>query len=430
MTGKAGHSAGEAQPDQTGDSPISALVAELDGPPWARVLRVVGHREAERLMATMGVEARELPSLTQKVLHRLVQVGPLPNPLARSLKSHFTHVGGDAAIPGAAYDQDGESEVILIGRLDQLSSLCRRLEIGVPELRRVGEVLDQALRRDANVGGEVRARDFRLECGRATTVMGILNVTPDSFSDGGLFESVDAAIKRGVEMVAEGAGIIDVGGASSRPNADEVDPSVEAERVIPVIKELASEIEVPISIDTTNAGVAEAAIDAGASIVNDITALTADPAMGALAAATGAAVVLMHMRGNPRTMTSEVEYEDLVGEVWQYLAERIIAAVDVGIDPAAIVVDPGIGFAKTSEQSLTILRRLGEFRSLGAPLLVGVSRKSFIGQALELPVGERLEGTLAAVAWCVFQGAWGVRVHDVGQASRACRMIDAILSAP
>lgn len=419
-----------ALPDGAGDRELAALVAELDGPPWARVLRVVGHREAERLMATMGVEAREIPPLTQKVLHRLVQVGPLPNPLARSLKSHFTHLGGDAAIPGAAYDQDGESEVILIGRLDQLASLCRRLEIGVPELRRVGDVLDQALRRDAVVGGEIAARNFRLECGRATTIMGILNVTPDSFSDGGQFEAVEAAVKRGVEMVAEGAGIIDIGGASSRPNAGEVDPSVEAGRVVPVIKELATEVGVPISIDTTHASVAEAAIEAGASMINDITALTSDPAMGAVAAATGAAVVLMHMRGNPRTMSDEVEYEDLVGEVWQYLAERIMGALDVGVDASAIVVDPGIGFAKTSEQSLTILRRLGEFRSLGAPLLVGVSRKSFIGQALELPVGDRLEGTLAAVAWCVFQGAWGVRVHDVCQASRACRMIDSILSAP
>lgn len=430
MTEEVGLPTQPTLPDRAGGKELAALVAELDGPPWARVLRVVGHREAERLMGTMGVEAREIPPLTQKVLHRLVQVGPLANPLARSLKSHFTHVGGDAAIPGAAYDQDGESEVILIGRLDQLASLCRRLEIGVPELRRVGEVLDQALRRDATAGGEVTACDFRLACGRATTVMGILNVTPDSFSDGGLFESVDSAVKRGVEMVGEGAGIIDIGGASSRPNAGEVDPSVEAERVIPVIKELAGEIDVPISIDTTHASVAEAAIEAGASIINDITALTSDPAMGSVTAATGAAVVLMHMRGNPRTMSGQVEYEDLVGEVWKYLAERIMGALNAGVNASAIVVDPGIGFAKTSDQSLTILRRLGEFRSLGAPLLVGVSRKSFIGQALELPVGDRLEGTLAAVAWCVFQGAWGVRVHDVCQASRASRMIDSILSAP
>lgn len=430
MTEEVRSSGKPVTPDRPEGRDPAALVAELSGPPWARVLRVVGHREAERLMATMGVEAREIPQLTQKVLHRLVQVGPLPNPLARSLKSHFSHVGGDAAIPGAAYDQDGESEVILIGRLDQLASLGRRLEIGVPELRRVGEVLEQALRRDATSGGEITARDYRLMCGRATTVMGILNVTPDSFSDGGLFESADAAVKRGVEMVAEGAGIIDIGGASSRPNASEVDPSVEAKRVIPVIRELASEVEVPISIDTTHASVAEAAIEAGASIINDITALTSDPAMGTVAADAGTAVVLMHMRGNPRTMSGEVEYEDLVGEVWQYLAERIMGALEAGIDASAIIVDPGIGFAKTSEQSLTILRRLGEFRSLGAPLMVGVSRKSFIGQALELPVGDRLEGTLAAVAWCVFQGAWGVRVHDPCQVSRVCRMIDSILSAP
>lgn len=421
----------DSVPDNISDLRASADTGlDLDGPPWARVLRVVGHREAERLMATLGVEAREIAPLTQKVLHRLVQVGPLPNPQARSLKSHFTHVGGDAAIPGAAYDQDGESEVILIGRLDQLSSLCRRLEIGVPELRRVGEVLNDALHRDATAGGEIIARDFRLDCSRSTAVMGILNVTPDSFSDGGKFASVDDAVKRGIEMAAEGADVIDVGGASSRPHAEEVDPDEEARRVIPVIRELSQQLAIPLSVDTTHASVASEALSAGASIINDITALTSDIEMSSLAAESGAAVVLMHMRGTPQTMVTDIEYEDLVGEVWRYLADRIISTRHAGIGASSIIVDPGIGFAKTADQSRTILRRLGEFRSLGVPLLVGPSRKSFIGQSLDLPVEDRLEGTLGSIAWCVFQGAWGVRVHDVKEVSRTCQMVDSILSAP
>lgn len=407
----------------------SELTRELGGPPWARVLRIVGHREAERVMASLGVDSREIGPLTKKVLHRLVQLGPLPNPLARSLKSHFTHIGGDAAIPGSAYDDDGESEVILIGQLDQLSRLSRRLTVAVPELRRVGEVLDQALRRDAISGNEVVARDFRLDGERRVHVMGILNVTPDSFSDGGKFEDFDAAVARGIEMAAEGADIVDVGGVSSRPGASEVEPEIEIERVIPVIRELSKEINVPISIDTTNARVAELAIEAGASIINDISALSLDGAMANVAVQSRAAVILMHMRGTPSTMMHQTFYEDLVGEVWRYLANRVVFAREAGIRAESIVVDPGIGFAKAAEQSLTILRRLGEFRSLGVPLLVGVSRKSFIGEALDLPVAQRLEGTLAAVGWCIFQGAWGVRVHDVKEVSRVCQMVSAILSA-
>lgn len=224
--------------------------------------------------------------------------------------------------------------------------------------------------------------------------------------------------------------MIDIGGASSRPGADEVEPRVEAERVLPVIRMVADEVDLPISIDTTRASVAELAIGAGASIVNDISALSADAAMAGVIGDSGAAAVLMHMRGNPRTMTQETTYADLVGDVWRHLAARISEARESGIPAESIIVDPGIGFAKTVEQNLTILRRLGEFRSLGVPLLVGTSRKSFIGHVLDLPIDARIEGSMATVAWCVLQGAWAVRVHDVTQTVRVCRMIDAILAAP
>lgn len=408
---------------------VTSLRKEIEGPPWARVLRVVGHREAERLLASLGVDSREVPHLTRQVLHRLVQVGPLPNPLALRLKAQFTHIGGEAAIPGSAYDQEGESEVILIGHLEELEILRRRLEVGVPELRAVGNVIEQALIRDTRQSGFLVARSQTIGVGDGTKIMGVINATPDSFSDGGEYLDAAAAIKRGIEIASQGADIIDIGGASSRPGAEEIDVDVEIERVVPVIKALASEVDLPISVDTTSAIVAEKAIEAGAVMVNDISAMTADREMAGVVADSGAAVVLMHMRGDPRTMQQQTDYEDLLGEVWRHLATRVAEARSLGIARDSIVVDPGIGFAKTADQNLTILRRLGEFRSLGLPLLVGPSRKSFIGQVLDLPVDDRLEGTSATVAWCVFQGAWSVRVHDVAAAFRVCRMVDAIVAA-
>lgn len=401
----------------------------LEGPPWARVLRVVGHREAERLLTSLGVDERELGGLSSKVLHRLIQVGPIPNPLALRLKAQFTHLGGEAAIPGSAYDSEGESEVILVGQLDRFTVLAKHLAVGVPELRDVGSVIEQALARDARRAGRFVARNHEIGVGSGTRVMGIINTTPDSFSDGGLYLDRRAAVERGVAMVAEGAAMLDIGGASSRPGAAEVSVVEESSRVVPVIADLAGEVDIPISIDTSSAEVAEKAIEAGASIVNDISAMTADGRMTEVVATSGAGVILMHMRGTPQTMQSQTEYGDLVGDVWRYLASRVIAAEGAGIRPESIAIDPGIGFAKTPDQSLTILGRLGEFRSLGVPLLVGTSRKSFIGSVLDAEVDDRGDGTAATVSWCAFQGAWCVRVHEVASAVRACKMIEAILTS-
>jgi dihydropteroate synthase len=259
--------------------------------------------------------------------------------------------------------------------------------------------------------------------------MGVLNVTPDSFSDGGRFASEADAVLHGIGMAAEGADIIDVGGESTRPGAEPVDAAEEAARVVPVVRRLAREVDVAISVDTTKAAVAEAALDAGAVIVNDVSAMRVDDAMAAVVAGSGAGVVLMHMLGNPRTMQADPRYDDVVAEVTTVLAGWAAEAEAAGIARDHIVLDPGIGFGKTAAHNLSLLRRLDRVVATGYPVLVGPSRKSFIGLTLGLPLEERLEGTAAAVAWAVASGARIVRVHDVRPMVRIVRMTEAIRDA-
>lgn len=264
-----------------------------------------------------------------------------------------------------------------------------------------------------------------LDCRKRTYVMGVINVTPDSFSDGGRFPDPDAAAARGIEMVAEGADIVDVGGESTRPGSDPVSVEEERERVLPVIKRLAGEIGVPISIDTRKHEVAGAALEAGATIVNDVSA-GRDPHMFRIAAASKAGMVLMHMRGEPKTMQETPEYEDVVREVHDFLADRARTALDAGIAWERLAVDPGIGFGKTAEHSLRVIHGIGALLDLRRPVVVGPSRKSFIGHVLGTEVDERLEGTAGAVAYLVAKGAHVVRVHDVKEMTRVVRVVDAI----
>ncbi len=262
-----------------------------------------------------------------------------------------------------------------------------------------------------------------------TVLMGVLNVTPDSFSDGGLWLDPEAAIPHAIEMVSEGAGIIDVGGESTRPGAAPVAEDQELQRVLPVIEALASEIGVPISIDTRKPAVATAAIEAGASIVNDTSGEEFDPAMDELAARTGAALVIMHSRGTPATMKTLTDYDDVVRQVTAFLTNRADEATEAGVSTASIALDPGIGFAKTPEQSVQLLAGLDELAGTGWPVTIGTSRKSFIGAILGVPEDQRLEGTAASVAWAVTKGARIVRVHDVEAMARVVRMTEAILDA-
>ena len=257
-------------------------------------------------------------------------------------------------------------------------------------------------------------------------LMGVVNVTPDSFSDGGLYLDPEAAIAHGRELVEGGAEILDVGGESTRPGAEEVSVEEELGRVVPVVEGL-RDLEARLSVDTSKAPVAAAALDAGAEIVNDVTALRGDPEMAALCAERGCGVVLMHMLGTPRTMQDDPRYDDVVAEVKTFLTERLEVSVAAGIPEESVWLDPGIGFGKTLDHNTELLRRLGELRELGRPLVVGTSRKSFIGRLDGSPASERIGGTIASSLLAAANGAEVLRVHDVAAVRQALAVAAAIL---
>ncbi len=272
------------------------------------------------------------------------------------------------------------------------------------------------------------------DLGARTHIMGILNVTPDSFSDGGLFSDPARAVERALEMVSEGADFIDVGGESTRPRgsaygagAPDVPVDEELARVLPVIRELAQRSPVPVSVDTTKSDVARAALDAGALIVNDISGFVRDPRMPEVIGRAGASAVVMHMRGTPQTTQADTSYHDLFGEIEEVLMNAVALGRQHGI--TQMFVDPGIGFGKSVRDNYRLIAGLGRFSTMPAAILVGPSRKSFLGAVLDLPVGERLEGTLAAVTAAILAGAHVVRVHDVRAVRRAAVVADAVRAA-
>lgn len=330
-----------------------------------------------------------------------------------------------------AFEIGGPGVFSIIGSVRQLRHCISRIARHhmIPERIRasISSALDNYLSNDykLNCNGHI------LDLGRRTYVMGILNVTPDSFSDGGMYLDPDKAVEHAKEMAAHGADIIDIGGESTRPGAEPLSEEEELTRVIPVIERLSKEIDTPISIDTYKSRVAERALQAGACIVNDISGLRFSPDMAKVAADHGAALVIMHIKGTPRDMQKNPVYGDVVREISEYLLEGIEIAVEAGVDREKIVIDPGIGFGKTLEHNLDILNRLGEFKTLGRPILIGPSRKRFIGMALDQGEPEqRIEGTAATIALAIERGANIVRVHDVLQMARVAKMTDAIIKRP
>jgi len=310
----------------------------------------------------------------------------------------------------------GEAVAALDGLLD-LSVQAQAMHAAL-----VGAVT--AYERDA---WTLRCGERRLAVGGRTLVMGIVNVTPDSFSDGGEFYDPATAIAHGRRLADEGADILDIGGESTRPGAGAVGVEEECERVLPVIEALADGVDVPISIDTSKAEVARRAVGAGAAMINDVTALRGDPDLARVAADARVPVVLMHMKGTPRTMQKDPRYDDLMGEIVAALRGSMALAVRAGVPEDQLVVDPGIGFGKTVKHNLAILRWLPQLRSLGCPILLGTSRKSFIGAITGAEVTDRVLGTAATVACGIARGARIVRVHDVAQMRQVAQMTDAIL---
>ncbi|MFQ5465603.1 MAG: dihydropteroate synthase [Thermodesulfobacteriota bacterium] len=379
-------------------------------------------------MARIGVNPAGIRIMAPKLLHYNLKLEDLSPAQANIIKQDMLSIGGEAAVSsGTVSCSIDHTGALVSGTARQVSLLVDKLRGQSMGLGEVASAMEEALRNAAARVFEVKGRSRAWTLGARTLVMGVVNVTPDSFSDGGRLQGVDAAVAHAMGL-AEHADWIDVGGESTRPGAEPVDTDEELGRVVPLVRALADR-GVTVSVDTTKAEVARQALEAGAEIINDVSALGADPEMGGVCAGYGAAVILMHMRGTPRTMQDDTAYEDLTAEVFRYLHARMEFAVSRGIEPDRIIIDPGLGFGKSPEGNIELLANLAEFRSLGRPILVGPSRKSFIGALTGDPDplgGARLFGTASASAAAALKGAHIVRVHDAREARAAVAVADAI----
>ncbi len=361
----------------------------------------------------------------EETVDALVSASVLIERLTADQTTMQTHA---ATQNGAAVEMSSTNprKAVVTGSLNSLHGIATELSSSSGDNAALAETLEFTLAACHRRGYALRVRNKTFDLSQRSLVMGILNVTPDSFSDGGRYLDQAAAVERGLVMIGEGADIIDIGGESTKPGAAPVPADEQLRRVLPIVQKLAEKGAV-ISIDTSCAAVARKVLDAGAAMVNDVTALQGDTDMAALVASKGVPIVLMHMAGTPMTMAVHPRYDDLMSEIARFLRERVGCAVSAGIDEEQILVDPGIGFGKTAEHNLEIVRRLAELRSLGRPILIGTSRKSFIGKALDVPVGERVFGTAATLALAVAAGASALRVHDVREAVQVVRMVEAVM---
>lgn len=387
----------------------------------------MNERQMRDEMKRMDVHKDGISIMLPKAQFRVVKIKDVSVTKANIIKQDILSFGGEAATAkGAINHSVKKTDVLIFGTIRQIKNLASKLKRQYFGLKDIALHIEEALANHDRAPEPIKIGGRKFSFGRRTYVMGILNVTPDSFSDGGKFISFSDAVSRGREMIAEGADIIDIGGESTRPGALPVSAADEMKRVIPVIRELSKIKGAVISIDTAKSSVAEEAIKAGASLINDVTALRSDKKMAGVAGRYKVPVVLMHMLGNPRTMQENPRYADLISDIIFYLQNSISLAIKGGVSRSKVIVDPGFGFGKTVEHNLDILRRLKELKVLGCPILIGTSRKSTIGSILDLPPDKRLEGTIATVVSAIANGADIVRVHDVAEISRVVKMSDAI----
>jgi dihydropteroate synthase len=388
----------------------------------ARILKSLSENQAIAEMIARGADRQAIAVLQEKFGWLAVVIAGLSLVEAGALRKQAQAAGLQALLCRTLERRSGAeaADIIVAGTRELLRQFAReQVQVGAALLA----ILDntQPPKRIWQCGTQ------QLALGGKTLIMGILNATPDSFSGDGLGSDVEAGLERAAQMVADGADILDIGGESTRPGAEAVPAEEELARVVPLIKRIAAELEVAISIDTTKAAVAREALAQGACIVNDVTGLRGDTEMAQVAAQANAGVVIMHIKGTPRDMQQDPRYNDLMGEITAYLAEGIVLAKTAGIADEQIMVDPGIGFSKTMAHNLEILRRLGELRGLGYPILVGTSRKATIGKLLGTEAQDRKEGTAATVALAIAAGAEVVRVHDVKEMARVAKVADAIV---
>jgi dihydropteroate synthase len=392
-------------------------------PPWARAFSLATGADLEdEFRSLSGAGGTSLvPSLAQAAVKLLVPPG---------WRVNLVHVV--AAFPGLTLYTQSRGEqadvCLVIGPTQEILACAHALSATEQAMAPLAlEVLNQLGHISPRVYPTLACGGRRLDFSVKTGVMGILNATPDSFYDGGRYLDPQVAVDRAQQMVAEGADIIDIGGQSSRPGSDPVSEAEEADRVLPVVRAVAKSVTAMISVDTYRAVVARAALDAGAHLINDISALRLDPALLGVVAERHAPLILMHMQGMPRTMQVNPTYEALIDEVFTFLHGRLAVARAGGIAAERLLIDPGIGFGKGARHNLELLRKLHHFRALGRPLVIGTSRKAFIGWILGAGVDDRLEGTAATVAAAILRGADIVRVHDVLAMARVARMTDAMI---
>jgi dihydropteroate synthase len=396
-----------------------------------KIIKINNLEEAVIIFQKIGVDPYGIEAMATKTINVNILLKDKSCKVANIIKQEMLSIGGDAAIArGAVACSIASTDILIMGTLKQISALIRKIEKQPFGLNLIADDISKILKNSRQNQFVIKTSKREIILGKKTIIMGILNVTPDSFSDGGLFNNSKTAVDRALQMIDEGADIIDIGGESSRPGAKSVDAKIELERVIPIIEKLVKKIKIPISIDTTKAKVAKLALEAGAEIVNDISALNGDKKMAGIVRDAGAALILMHMRGNPLNMQkSNLVYDDLMGEVASYLKTSSEKAMKAGIDKKSLVIDPGIGFGKTAEDNYKIIKNLSELKGLGFPVMIGPSRKSFIGKVIGGEPHERVEGTAAAVTAAIINGAQIVRVHDVAALKKVCAITDAIVSA-
>lgn len=390
-----------------------------------QVVEVHDLEEARSLMQGLAVSAAGVDIMDKKALFRVVRLRGLDIRAANILKQEMLSRGGEVAISREVYELRGhQADCLIMGTVSQFERLLPKLKEQPFGLRAVGEALAAALKNFEQT--EVSGPEW-LSGKPRPLIMGVLNVTPDSFSDGGEFLDPGQAEERAWQMVEEGADLIDIGAESSRPWSSGIEAEVELERLLPVLRRLGAGFPIPISVDTSKARVAAAALEAGASMINDITALRGDPDMIAVVRDARCPVILMHMKGTPQNMQENPTYDDVVDEVFCFLAERIKEAVEQGIREEDLLIDPGIGFGKTVEHNLKLLRQLRSFRCLGRPVVLATSRKSFLGAILGLAdPKERVIGTVATSALAAVQGVDILRVHDVKENVQAVAVARAV----
>jgi dihydropteroate synthase len=396
-----------------------------------RCLLWTGERQAIRILKDIDVDPYGIEAMLPKMAHRNILIQRLPCKVANIIKQEMLSVGADAAVARGSVACSIEStDVLLMATRKQIDRFIEKVSSQPFGLNQLAVKLGQLLENISTEQWTLKTSRREMVLGDRTRIMAILNVTPDSFSDGGRYGSHENAIAAGLKLTEAGADILDIGGESSRPGAETVSPEEELRRVIPVIQGLLGKVDIPISVDTTKAAVAREALAAGAEIVNDISAMRFDAQMPAVIASSGAAVVLMHMRGAPQTMQQgDLGYASLTGEIIDFFRERLNAAQTAGISDDRIILDPGLGFGKSRNDNLKLLRYLAEFTVLGRPILTGPSRKSFLSHDGDQGPQDRLEGTVAAVTAAIMNGSHLVRVHDVEAVKRAVAIADAITRA-